>query len=207
VSLKGGDARTDTKVVMPNRERYTLTAIALHWIIAALIVANTALALSVDHWPDEWARPVIDAHKSIGVTVLGLALLRLLWRAAHAPPPLPSRYPHWERLAAHVGHGALYLIMIALPLSGWMHDSAWKDWATHPMRLYGAIPWPRISFIANLPPDVKERMHDLLGLIHRGFGYALYVLLTAHILAALKHQFFDNERELQRIWPARDAEF
>jgi len=191
---------------MSNRERYGLTAIALHWIIASLMVANAALALSVDHWPDDWARPIIDTHKSIGITVLGLAALRVLWRAGHKPPPLPSAYPRWERIAAHAGHGVLYLIMIALPLSGWMHDSAWKDWATHPMRLYAAIPWPRIGWIADLPPDTKERMHDSFGALHHWVGYAFYVLLAAHVIGALKHQWFDGERELQRMWPSGGAE-
>jgi len=191
---------------MPNRQRYGLIAITLHWIIAALMVANAALALSLDHWSDDWARPVIDTHKSIGITVLGLAILRLLWRAGHSPPPLPAAYPRWERLAAHSGHAALYLIMIALPLSGWMHDSAWKDWQTHPMRLYAAIPWPRIGWIADLPPDVKERMHDSFGALHHWVGYAFYALLAAHVIGALKHQFFDGEPELQRMWPSGGPE-
>lgn len=191
---------------MTNRNRYTYAAIGLHWIIAALIVANAALALSADYWPDEWVRPVINTHKSIGITVLGLVVLRILWRAGHAPPPLPAAYPRWERLAAHAGHGALYLIMIALPLSGWMHDSAWKDWEAHPLRLYGLIPWPRIGYIADLPPDVKEHMHDVFGALHRWVGYGLYVLLAAHVVGALKHQFFDNEPELQRMWPSGGAD-
>jgi len=186
---------------MPNRERYTRAAIGLHWIIAVLMVANAALALSVDFWPDAWARPVIDMHKSIGITVLGLVALRVLWRAGHAPPPLPAAYPRWERWTAHAGHGALYLIMIALPLSGWMHDSAWKDWLSHPMRLYGVMPWPRIGLIADAPPDAKERMHDAFGALHHWVGYGFYVLLAAHVISALKHQFLDHEPELRRMWP------
>ena len=188
---------------MTNRERYTHTAIGLHWIIAALIVANAALGLSAELWPDEWVRPVVNLHKSIGVTVLGLVLLRVLWRVGHTPPPLPTDYPRWERLSAHAVHAALYLIMIALPLSGWMHDSAWKDWESHPMRLYDAVPWPRIGVIANLPADVKERLHDQFGALHRWLGYGLYAALAAHVIGALKHQFLDREPELQRMWPAR----
>jgi cytochrome b561 len=190
---------------MPIRERYTLTAIWLHWIIAALMVANTALAWSVDYWPDEWVRPVIDMHKSIGVTAFGLVALRLLWRAAHAPPPLPTAYGRLERIGAQAGHGGLYLVMIALPFSGWLHDSAWKDWPSHPLRLFGFVPWPRIGFIADLAPEAKEHWHVIFGAAHHFIGYAFYALFAAHVLAALKHQFFDNERELQRMWPASDA--
>lgn len=187
---------------MPNIERYTRAAIALHWLIAALMALNTALALSVDHWPDEWTRPVIDTHKSIGITVLGLALMRILWRATHRPPALPGAYAAWERAGAHLAHVGLYGLMLALPISGWLHDSAWKDAPSHPMRLYGLAPWPRISWIADLPPELKERLHDVFGAFHQAFGYALYALVALHILGALKHQWLDRERELQRMWPA-----
>ena len=71
-------------------QRYSGVAIVLHWVIAVLIIANVVLALSVDSLPDGWVRPVIDTHKSIGMTVLGLVLLRILWRISHAPPPLPD---------------------------------------------------------------------------------------------------------------------
>ena len=111
--------------------RYSRTAMILHWLIAAGILCNVALGLSVDFLPDDWIRPVIDTHKSIGITVLGLVLLRILWRVAHRPPPLPKAFPAWERASAHAAHLLLYVLMIGLPLSGWLHDSAWKDAATH----------------------------------------------------------------------------
>lgn len=76
--------------------RYTRTAMWLHWLIALLIIINVTLALSADALPEGWVRPVIDTHKSIGITVLGLVLLRLLWRIAHRPPPLPPSYPRWK---------------------------------------------------------------------------------------------------------------
>ncbi|MCW0054086.1 cytochrome b/b6 domain-containing protein, partial [Burkholderia pseudomallei] len=104
------------------RRRYTRTAVVLHWIIAALMIVNVLLQLSVDALPDDWVRPVIDTHKSIGILVL--ALLRILRRVSHKPPALPQAFPSWERAAAHGAHFLLYFLMIALPLSGWMHDSA-----------------------------------------------------------------------------------
>jgi cytochrome b561 len=179
--------------------RYTRTAVVLHWLLAALIVLNLALALSVDTLGDAWVRPVIDTHKSIGITVLGLALLRLLWRLAHAPPPLPQRYNRWEIRASRIAHGLLYFFMIAMPLSGWMHDSAWKDAATHPLRLFGAVPWERMGFITDMEPTAKEALHTLLGTIHATLGYTLLALLLLHIGGALKHQWLDRELELQRM--------
>ncbi len=179
--------------------RYTRIAVVLHWVIALLIVCNVALALSADSLPDNWVRPVIDTHKSIGITVLGLGLLRLLWRAGHPAPPLPVDYPHWQRIAAHAVHFLLYGLILALPLSGWMHDSAWKDAATHPMSLFNLVPWPRISWIQNLAPGEKERLHTVFGSAHTWLGYGLYALLALHVGAALKHQFLDKHRELQRM--------
>ena len=177
-------------------DRYTRTAVVLHWLVAVLIIANVALALSADSLPDEWVRPVIDAHKSTGITVLGLVLLRILWRIGHPPPPLPRSYARWERFAAH---GALYALMLLLPLSGWLHDSAWKDAATHPMQLFGLVPWPRIGFIQSIEPVTKESLHDLFGTFHTAFGYILYGLLALHVAGALKHQLIDRNPELQRM--------
>jgi len=179
--------------------RYTRIAVVLHWLIALLMVANVVMGLLAEHLPDDWVRPVIDTHKSIGITVLGLALLRLLWRVAHPPPPLPCGYARWERIAAHTAHGLLYGLMIALPLSGWMHDSAWKDAATHPMQLFGLVGWPRIGFIMAIEPGLRESLHTLFGTVHTSLGYVLYALLALHIGAALKHQWLDREPELQRM--------
>ena len=185
--------------------RYTNTAIALHWAVAVLIGINVALALSADSLPDDWVRPVIDTHKSIGITVLGLALLRLLWRATHRPPALPAVYPRWERLGAHAAHAALYLLIFALPVSGWLHDSAWKGASTHPMTLFGIVPWPRIGWVTDLEPVLKEAWHDRFGALHAWFGYLLYGLFAVHVAGALKHQWMDRQAELQRMLPGRDA--
>lgn len=114
--------------------QYTRPAMLLHWVIAVLIICNSVLGLTAGSLPDSWIRPVVDTHKSIGITVLGLVLLRILWRASHRAPPLPHEFPSWERIAAHVAHFLLYALMIGLPLSGWAHDSAWKDAATHPTK-------------------------------------------------------------------------
>jgi cytochrome b561 len=180
-------------------QRYSGVAIVLHWVIAVLIIANVVLALSVDSLPDGWVRPVIDTHKSIGMTVLGLVLLRILWRISHAPPPLPAVYPRWEQLAAHAGHALLYLVILAIPVTGLMHDSAWKAAPEQPLRWFHLFDLPRIAAIVNLDPASKERLHTTFGAWHNWSGYVLYVLLALHIGAALKHQFIDKHAELQRM--------
>ncbi len=128
--------------------RYTRTAMVLHWVIAVLIICNVVLGLSagldagrLDPPGGRYAQ--VDRHHRIG-----LALLRILWRVSHRPPPLPREFPSWERMAAHVAHFLLYLLMIALPLSGWAHDSAWIAAASHPMRYFNLFEFPRIGFFA-----------------------------------------------------------
>ncbi len=180
--------------------RYTTTAIALHWTIALLLVANVTLALIADAVPDSAVRSVIDLHKSIGITVLGLVLLRVLWRWRHAPPALPGGYARWERAASHAAHYTLYALMFALPLTGWLHDSAWKDAATHSMTLFGLVPWPRIGWVMAMDPATKEVWHSRLFALHGALAYGLYALVALHIAGALKHQWLDGEKELQRMW-------
>ncbi len=181
--------------------KYTGVAIVLHWVIALLILINIALGFATERIPDDWIRPVINAHKSIGITVLGLALMRLLWRATHRPPPLPADYPRWERRAAHLAHAALYVLIIALPFSGWLHDSAWKAAPEVKMYWFGLFEWPRFSFIMTLDPVLKERLHDVFGEIHEWLGFILMGLFALHVGGALKHQFIDKHRELQRMLP------
>lgn len=184
-------------------ERYTGVAIVLHWLIAAFIAVNLVMIWFIDRYPQDWQRPVIDLHKSIGITVLGLVLLRILWRLSHKPPALPPNYPKAERLAAHLAHFALYALILLLPLSGWIHDSAWKGAATHPLNLYGVIPWFRIPAIMAQPAPVKETIHAVFFKMHQILAYVLYVLFVLHVGAALKHQWMDREPELQRMLPSR----
>ena len=183
-------------------DRYTRPAIALHWLVAAGIVANIALAWIWPHLADERVRPAIDLHKSIGITVLGLAIARLLWRLTHRPPSLPVGYRAWEVRLSHGTHWLLYLLIFAMPLTGWIMDSAWKDAATHPMHLFGTVGWPRIGWIMALPPATRDRVHDLFGAAHVWTSYLVYALVGLHIAGALKHQWFDRHPELQRMLPS-----
>ncbi len=181
--------------------RYTRPAMVLHWLVAGLVAVNVALGLTAELLPDDWIRPAIDLHKSIGLTVLGLALMRLLWRLTHKPPPPPAKRGQLERLAAHATHLALYGLILALPLSGWIHDSAFAYAAQHPLRLYGLLPWPRIGFIQAMAPDAKQALHARWFAIHAALVYALYALLALHLAGVLKHQLWDREPALRRMWP------
>jgi cytochrome b561 len=181
--------------------RYTIPAIVFHWAIAALIAANLLLAWSFGLVPADGLRTLIDIHKSIGITVLGLAILRVLWRATHTPPPLPAG-PALERIAAHAVHWVLYGLIFLLPISGWMHDSAWKGANGHPVKLFFLIPWFRIGAIEHLAPLTKEYWHSLLFKVHVSLAYVLYGMFVAHVAGALKHQFLESKPELQRMWPA-----
>jgi cytochrome b561 len=179
-------------------QRYNTTALTLHWVMAALMAINVALIWFINMIPDNWVRPAIDTHKSTGILILGLVILRVLWRMARTPPPL-EEMARWEKTAAHLGHFTLYVLMFALPLSGWLHDSAWKDAAKFPMQLFYLMPWPRISWISSLEPETKQYLHVLFGAVHRYLSYIFYALFIAHVLGALKHQFIDGKPELQRM--------
>jgi cytochrome b561 len=184
-------------------QRYTGVAIALHWLIAVGIVLNVALAWIWPHLADESVRPAIDLHKSVGVTILGLAIMRLLWRWTHRPPPLPTGYRLWEVRASHVTHVLLYILLFAMPLSGWIMDSAYKDAAAHPMLWFGLFEWPRLGAIQHLDPVARETIHTGFGAAHVTLSYLLYGLFALHVAGALKHQLLDGEAELQRMLPGK----
>jgi cytochrome b561 len=178
--------------------RYTRVAVILHWLVAVLIIGNVVVGLAADSLPEGMIRPAVDLHKSIGLTVLGLAVMRVLWRLSHRPPPWPRRYPWPERLGAHAAHLLLYGLILGLPISGWVHDSAFKDAAAHPLTIFG-LPWFRIGAIMDLPAAQKEQVHATWFAVHVWMGYALYALLALHVLGALKHQFWDREPEFARM--------
>jgi cytochrome b561 len=125
--------------------------------------------------------------------------MRVLWRLSHPPPPLPAGYARWERGSAEAAHIGLYVLIFMLPISGWLHDSAFKDAAAHPLRIFWVIPWFRIGAISELDPATKETLHSYFFALHVWAGYALYALVALHILGALKHQLIDGEPALSRM--------
>jgi cytochrome b561 len=179
--------------------RYTRIAIVLHWVIAAMVISNIILAWIFHTVPAEIAQPYTNAHKTIGITVLGLALLRLLWRLGHRPPPLSPAIPRWQRTAARIGHAALYFIIFAMPISGWIYDSAWEYARDVPIDVFGLFEMPRIAWVENIPPGPKKVLDEVAGKVHVSLSYLLYTLLAAHLIGAIKHQWFERVPTLQRM--------
>lgn len=171
--------------------KYTATAIALHWLIALAIIGMVALGFYMTGLPLsprklQW----YSWHKWTGVCVLLLALFRLGWRISHRPPALPQHMNSLERLAAHAGHKMLYLLMFAIPLSGWLMSSA-KGFQTV---LFGVLPIP----------DLLERnpeLGNLLAGVHGGLNVLLIAVVIGHAAAALKHHFIDKDDVLTRMLP------
>lgn len=170
--------------------RYDGAAIALHWVTAALIVANLALGLSMVPLPISprklhwylW-------HKSIGVTIFLLTSLRLAWRAMR-PHPAPVPMPGWQRRAAVASHALLYLLLFLIPLSGWIYSSA-----TGVQVVYlGVVPLPDL-----VPKD--KALGDALRIVHLTLNSLLFAVVCIHVAAAVKHHFVDRDAALERMLP------
>ncbi|MEX1082277.1 MAG: cytochrome b [Halofilum sp. (in: g-proteobacteria)] len=175
-------------------EQWGAVARAFHWAIALFIIANIPLGLWADALPLSPTK--VEAfywHKSIGLTVLWLALLRLLWRAANPTPRLPAIMPRWERMLAHASHALLYGAMIAMPLSGWVIHSA----SGFPLDLYGVISVPDI-----VPGNLDDgAVEDGAATVHHWIFILICVLLTLHLAGAFKHHFIDRDEVLRRMLP------
>ena len=176
---------------MAEDRRYGATAIALHWIVAILILGNLALGFySVDLPLSPQKLRYFSWHKWTGVTVFLLAALRLLWRLGHPAPLLPATMKPWEKRLAHVSHGLLYLLFFATPLSGWLFSSASGFQTVY----LGVLPIP------DLLAKNKE-VADILQLVHHWIAGTLAALVALHTLAALKHHFVDRDDVLVRMLP------
>ncbi len=181
--------------------RYTSVAIALHWLIALAILSQLIMGLKMTHVKLAPADKfyLYQLHKSVGITILVLAALRLLWRLFHRPPPLPADMPAWERGAAEATHVLLYAFMIGLPLVGWAMVSASPF--NIPTLLYGVVHWPHLGVLAGLPNDAKKPIEATLKLVHAYGAYALIVFIALHAGAALRHYVIKHDDILQRMIP------
>lgn len=170
---------------------YTGTAIALHWLMAALILGTFAVGLYMHDLPLSPAKlRIYSWHKWAGVTAFLLVLARLAWRAGHPPPALPATVPPWQRRAAHAGHALLYLLMIAVPLTGWLMSSA-KGFQTV---YFGVLPIPDLL---GKDRELGKQLEE----VHESLNYAMIALVAGHALAALKHHFIDRDDVLLRMRP------
>ncbi len=194
-TLSGPDA------ALPRSARYTRLAMVFHWLVALGIACNFLIVWTVSSLPESAERPMINLHKSIGLTVLGLAIMRVLWRYANPPPAMPADYKVWERWLAHATHYSLYGLIFLMPVTGWIHDSAWKGAAGNSLFLYGIVPWFRLGFIKDQDPATKEQIHSIFAQIHGVLGWVLLALVVLHVAGALKHQWLDRRPELQRMLP------
>lgn len=180
-------------------DKYTKPAVVLHWLIALGIFFNLTMLLYDDN-----ARPrnIIGLHKSIGITVLGLVVLRLIWRHLNTPPAMPN-YANWEALLSKIVHYALYAFMFILPLTGWLMNSASLNKTTgqpYSIDLFHIVPWFNLPFFQGMDMAARKGWHDFFEHGHGLTAWILMFLLVLHIAGALKHQFLDKEKELQRMW-------
>ena len=181
------------------RTRYSTVAIALHWLIAALILANIALGWRMNRIEGLTKFELFQLHKSIGITVLLLSLIRLGWRLANPPPPLPADLSRFERIGALLSHWSFYVAMIALPLSGWVIVSASPY--NLPTVLFKTVPWPHLGFVHDLPMATRKLLDANVGEFHAYLAWSLLALVALHVAAALKHHFFDRDEVLHRMLP------
>jgi cytochrome b561/polyisoprenoid-binding protein YceI len=180
--------------------RYATIAIVLHWLIAAAIVLQVVLSSRMEGRPTPESFAVTQLHKSVGVTILLLSLLRLGWRLLNPPPPLPPTMARWERALAHATHIGLYAVMLGMPLTGWIMVSTSR--IVLPTLLYWTIPWPMIPGLADLAPAAKRAWHEVGEVGHGTIIKFGYVLLALHVAGALKHQLFSrDEPVLGRMAP------
>ncbi len=195
---------------------YTRTAKFLHWVIGLAILFMLALGWGMGFVPREAQTTglmaalfgsgplkvvLINLHKSTGIVILLLSLLRIIWRVLHKAPPLPAHFSPLERRVMHAVHGLLYLGMIGLPLTGWALSST----SPYKITLYGLFPWPNLPLIGNL--DAKDAIHDAMKESHETGAIILAALVALHVAAALKHHFIGKDNSLLSITPRCCASF
>ena len=170
--------------------RYGIVAKSLHWAVAVLIALQIILAEIAEDLPLGLEKlAIVSRHKSFGMTVLALVLLRLTWRLINPPPPLPQMRAY-ESVLAKMTHWGFYVLLVALPISGWLMSSA----ANFSVSYFGLFTFPDL-----IEPD-KETVEQLKDL-HELIGKLLMATIVLHAAAALKHHFVDRDDVLRRMLP------
>ncbi|MFK7955996.1 MAG: cytochrome b/b6 domain-containing protein [Lysobacterales bacterium] len=164
----------------------------LHWLVASLIVLQFLLAQLAERAQhlDQTLRQLalLANHKSVGITILGLAAIRLLWRLIESPPALPDSMPRWQSLASQVSHWVLYLLLFALPITGWLMSSA----SAYSVSWFNLFQLPDL---VSADPGLKASMEQ----IHEILAKTLFLLAAVHIVAAIKHGVVDRDGVFQRM--------
>ncbi|MGI6855518.1 cytochrome b [Mesorhizobium sp. 1B3] len=175
-----------------SRQAYGLVAIVLHWLIALLILGQLVFGTIMVRIADQrLAFELIQWHKSFGFLTLALVCVRLAWRLASPLPVYPATLPDWEIRSARAVHRLFYVLMLALPLSGWALVSV------------SVLAIPTLAFdlvvIPHLPLGISETSENLWAAGHRLLGYAMMGLVSIHVAAALRHEFWLRNRLLWRM--------
>ena len=174
---------------MTPASRYTATAIHLHWLVALALVGTFSLGLYMHELPLSPTKlKLYSWHKWAGVTIFLLVLIRLAWRLGHRPPELPPGMADWQRQASALVHGLLYVLMVAVPLSGWLMSSA-KGFQTV---WFGVLPLPDLI-------GKNEELGKALEAAHKLLNLTMASLVLLHVAAALKHHFIDRDGLLGRM--------
>lgn len=172
--------------------RYGAISQLFHWTIVVLIIVQFVLALLSEDAPLFRQLVLLARHKSFGMLILGLAILRLLWRWTNPTPPVPATMPAWQRIVAHVTHVALYALLILQPLTGWLMSSA----RGFQVSFFNLFAFP--DLIA-----ANESTYNFLHNVHDTLAGTLFVVVLVHAAAALKHHFFDRDNILRRMLPVK----
>jgi len=171
---------------------YTPTAKLLHWLVAGMVVVQFVLAKLADLAGDADSAvrelALLANHKSVGITILAFVIVRLVWRRMNPPPALPATMPKWQLTASHVSHWSLYILLIAMPVTGWLMSSA----SAYSVSWFNLFQLP--DFVASDPAlkDVFKDAHELVGKL-------LVLVAIIHVIAAVKHALIDKDGVLQRM--------
>ena len=178
-----------TSALTANTPAYAAPAIALHWILATLIIGTVGLGvfmMSIEDEPgSDW---YFNLHKSIGIVIALLVALRVLWRMTHRPAPLPASTKHWEVTLSAITHGVLYIGMVALPLQGLVGSLL----SEHDLSFFG-LAIPRLLAEND---DLAEMIFEA----HEVTAWILVAVVALHVLAAIKHKLIDKDGVLARMW-------
>lgn len=174
-------------------QHWGAVAKGLHWSVALAVLFMIGLGLIMTAWPISPIKlKMYLVHKSLGIVILAVMIVRLLWRLANPAPVLPDTLKPYERLLAHANHALLYILLLAMPISGWVINSA----ANFPLRVFGLFQLPQL-----VPPN--KSLQELAEAVHFGLFLTIAVLLILHVAAALKHHFVLKDGVLLRMLPGR----
>jgi len=171
--------------------RYSTGAMILHWAIAIAVIVSWRVAESAEHLAREEKEAVMGNHMALGMIILVLTVVRLAWRLTHAQPPLPVHLARWEAALARTIHVIFYVLLVGLPLAGWIGTSMEREGFS----MFGLFEVPLLP-----APDDRRAGHELLE-VHGTAGTIMIYLIGLHILGALKHHFWDKDGMLWRMLP------